>query len=578
MCDISNEFIKEKYADFDKEMGLLKQYIVPNYHSNLPAGKYCGNSRNSEFAAEIFYSETECLYHVANEIFRKTASFQRKEGELRGLWSNFYEESLEEMHAPDWNSANFNAIPMLCALKDHKDKLEDGVYELLCEASINACHAIIKRNLTIIYTNPTVMDVYVTVVCGELCGIEEFVAYGKQKLDRFYRHIMAEKVFDEYNCPGYSLLIAEIFSILIKHISDKEILAKVNELNFIVWEMLGKHFHFATGELSGPNIRRYNSFLLKGSQVCYQKASGVKLLSDSESDLKRLSQVTSIYQPICPEELKYLFNSHHDEDYSRLITRGTNFPWFDQAIIDTLYMREKYTIGSFSLIDAWNQRRAVSVHIGDRKEKCCIKLRALHDFYDFSSGAFSTVQQKNSAITVVNFHTDHGDTHVDLDPIVDNTVKAKDFRVRFEVECNCAEALNRVEYSKTENGCHLNALGTMVNIEFPFAEMSGEKPFVEVGKGENSVFVDLVFYSGPEKEINLKKLEAFCAVCAISVEDGQYEIKDIESKGEEINLSADINGKSIEIKALRRPDLRIVSTMFTKLFVNGERFENVAGN
>ena len=454
---------------------------------------------------------------------------------------------------------------------EHSDKLEDGVYDILKESVINACYAIIKRNLTIIYTNPTVMSVYVLVVCGEMFNITEFINHGKNKLDRFYRHIMAARTFDEYNCPGYSLLIAQVFTIMLDHIKSEEIRNKIYTLNTIVWELLGKHFHVKTGELSGPNFRRYVNFLTTFECSEYKRATGIDLIDDDKMTAEDLR-----YTLVCPEELRHYFSKHHDEDYSALFTRGNNYPWFNQPNIDTLYMTEDYTLGSFSLMDGWNQRSLLTAYMGDRKEKCCIRLRVLHDFYDFSSGAVATVQHKGSAATVVNFHTNHGDTHVDLDPIVNNTIKAKDLRVRFQIEANCESAAEKVTFTQNGNECILDVLGTAVKIEFPLVEMSGEKPFVEVTRTEKEIFVDAVLYKGEEKSINLRALESIFAVALISVGENEYKVNEIRKDGEFIYMNANLNGKTAEVCALCRAEEQIPSTMATRMYIDGTRFEEYA--
>lgn len=557
---------------YEPEIQLMRgEKTIPNYHSNLPEGEYCMTSKNAEFALDLLCCENPQYHAIANNILRKHSSLQRKEGELRGLWSYYYEESLDKMHAPDWNYADFNAIPLIKILIEHSEKLEEGVYEILKDSVINACYAIIKRNLTIIYTNPTVMNVYATVVCGEMFDIPEFVEFGKTKLERFYRHIMASRTFDEYNCPGYSLLIAQIFPSMLKHIKDADVCDKINQLNSIVWEMLGKHFHVKTGELSGPNFRRYVNFFSDEQLSEYKRATGVDLISDEDMTPENL-----LYSPKCPEELTHYFTENHSEDYSILYTRGNNYPWFNQPIIDSLYMTDDYTIGSFSLMDGWNQRSSLAAYFGDRKEKCCIRLRILHDFYDFSSGATATVQHKGSAITVANFHTNHGDTHVDLDPIINNTIRAKDLRVRFQIEANCTAAAEKITVCQEGSTCVVNAFGEEVVLGFPAIEMSGENTKVEVTRNGKEIFVDAVLYSGEEKSINLKAYDSLYVVSTISIGENKLSLGEIVTDDTFVTATADLNGKTAEIKALRKAEEQIPSTMATKMFVDGERFEAYA--
>ena len=81
------------------------------------------------------------------------------------------------------------------------------------------------------------------------------------------------------------------------------------------------------------------------------------------------------------------------EDHSLKILAGWNLE--TKSYRTQTVKREGLTVPekpSFSLMDGWNQRSSLTAYIGDRQEKCCVRLRILHDFYDFSSGAVNTVQ------------------------------------------------------------------------------------------------------------------------------------------------------------------------------------------
>lgn len=565
--------IDEKLKGYNENIGLVHEYCTPNYHSRLNPGEHYFINSSTKLAAAIFFNEYAEKYNIANDLLKNVVKCQCKEGELTGLWSYYYEESLEEMVAPDGNFADFNAIPMLAVLKEQADKLDDEVRKDVEEACVNACHAIIKRDLTIIYTNPCIMDMYVTIVCGEMLSKPDFVEYGKNKLDRMYRHIMENKTFDEYNCTGYSLLIADIFSIMLRHISDEEVQKKVKELNMIVWKMIGEHFHFKTGEICGPNLRRYTNFLNGEGGADIEKATETDIVGTYNENY---GMMDAIYDKKCPEEILHVFREKNTEkNFVKMINRGSNYPWFSQASVDMHYMCEDYCLGSFSLSDAWNQHVYINGYIGDRKEKCCLRMRVLHNKYDFCSAFIGTLQEKNAAVSVVNFHTNRGDTHVDLDPVINSTIKATDLRVRWQIEANIKGVIEKINVIKKENSCILQILGTDVEISYPFAEISGEEPYFEISQKGKELFVDMVLYSGEEKEINLAKLESAVVVTYITIGDGKVDSIKFEKDAKYLNTTCSICGKKAEIKALFAPAEQIPSVMATELRLNGERIERI---
>lgn len=564
--------IDEKIKGYDESVGLVRVYHKPNYHSYLKPGEHYFINESTKLAAAIFFSGYEKHYGIANKLLKKVSECQCKEGELTGLWSYFYEESLDKMVAPDWNYADFNAIPMIAILKEHADKLEAETLACLGEACLNACKAIMKRDLTIIYTNPCIMDMYVTIMCGEMFDKPELSKYGRKKLDMMYRHVMADKTFDEYNCPGYSILIANVFAIMLRHISDEEVQKKVGELNDIVWEMLGEHFHAKTGELGGPNLRRYENLFTDRDKSIYEYAVGAELICGGKEDYDLMDLV---YNLKCHEKFKPMFGEKPEKNSVRLITRGSNYPWFSQSSVDMNYMCVDYCLGSFSLTDGWNQHTAVIGYIGDKKEKCCLRLRMLHNKYDFCSAFFASVQEKGAVLSAVNFHTNRGDTHVDLDPVVNATIKATDFRVRWQLEANTEKVIEKIKVTETENGCVLDVLGTRVEISYPFAEMSGEKPHFEITREGKELFADMVLYSGAEKKINLAKLDCAAVVTYITLGNNRAENVEVKKDDEYINVSGSLCGKKAELKALFAPAEQIPSVMATEIRLGGERIEHI---
>lgn len=572
------EFTKQKLdaqaLNIDEETGMIHGYTVPNYHSNLKPGVYHTFTNNVNFALSVFASEYEKFYPTANEILRKAIACQCRTGECTGLWPYFYEESLEEMVAPDWNMAEFNTYPMATILRVHKDKLEPGMYELLSEACLYACQAIQKRNLTVLYTNPVVMSIYITALCGELLDKQELIDYSIHKLTKFYLHIMNKGSFDEYNCTGYTLLIVEMFGLILRYVRNEEVLQKTRELNDLAWTMMGEHFHYATGEIAGPNFRKYVNFMSAGDLTKLQTAVSEDLQLVKE---KVYSSTDLINQLECPEHLKPLFLEKNKEISSmRLLSKGFNYPYLGWPLVDTQYVSGNIAMGSFNMMGAWNQHLPVTAYLGNREEKFCIRWRVYHDNYDFSSGHGCTVQVKGTAITVTNFHTNRGDTHMDLDPIKDATIKATDLRVRYQIEANAEDIIDRVTTKVSDNVCTLDLLGTKATIGFAYAEFTGEKPYFEVTRQDKDIFVDMVLYHGAEKTIHLDQLDCAAAVSYLAVGENEYDEPIVRKEQEFVVANWNVNGKSAEIRTLLKPMKQIPSVLSNELYLDGENLIHLA--
>ncbi len=565
----TKEHVKETLDRINPETGLIRSYCNPNYHSNLEPGEYHFIVESTNLALGIFATGYEEYYHEANEVLRKVIPCQCREGEFTGIWPYFLEESLEEMVAPDWNYADFEALPMVIILKEYSDKLEDGMCEMLEEACLYACRAIIKRNLTVLYTNPTVMGIYIMFMCGELFNKPELIKYGMKKLKDFYVQTIYFGTYNEYNCPGYTKLILDFYSLMLRHIKNEEALRMLNELNIIAWKMMGEHYHNPTGEFTGPKFRQYGNFIKQNEMTIWQRSVGKTLDLIKDGD-EKYSDYDLIYDLKCPEEIKPLFTDEKKEtEFRRILSLGHTYPHLGWHHVDTQYIKPEFTLGSYSGMDSWNQHHNVVSYIGTREKKCCIRMRAYHDGYDFASAYMNTVQEKGTAMTLINFHTNRGDTHHDLDPIIDSKIKATDFRIRYQIEANTGGITDNIQIEEFENGCRMNVLGIPVEIKYHYAEMSGEKPYFEIVKEENCIWVDMVLYHGDEKEIDFDKLESLVTISHISVNETAEGKPEISKDDRYIYAKWNINGLDTEIKSQYKPLEQIHSVLGNEIKING---------
>lgn len=563
------------YEYFDEDIGLFyMDYNRPDaYHTKLKSGRVHQYMQNGDRAVALFDGGREKDIEMGLKVVDALLDAQcKKEGDTFGLWPYFYEESLEEMDAPDWNMADFNGINLLQILLDYEDKLGTMRSQKVRQACENACRCIIRRDVTITYTNVTVMDIYMTLVFGERYNKEIF-DFGKNKLKRFYHLVMNQKSFEEHNSPTYSIIVANIIGLMLQHVKDAEALSMINELNSLEWRVIAEHYHFATGEWTGPQSRAYSQFLDPTKQSFFEKALDFKI---SLTDEKSFGLMDMRYDVKCPEEYAGFFTDPaRITEKRQLLSRGFNYPWFERGRLETIYISPKYTLGSFHLCGGWNQHRNVMAYFGNREKKYCLRMRVLHDFYDFCSGFTATIQERASAISVTNFHTNRGDTHNDLDKVKNATISAEDLRVRYQVEANVDDIIDDIEIEKSENGCTLKIAGVPVRIGLDFAEFTGFSPYFEIIKNGRFLNVDMVLYSGSRRDINLKNIDSAACVSHISI--GNDEISPVSVKKDEEFISAEmvVNGKTLSEKCVYKPGEFVTSVSKTCQWIDGELLDKI---
>jgi hypothetical protein len=116
------------------------------------------------------------------------------------------------------------------------------------------------------------------------------------------------------------------------------------------------------------------------------------------------------------------------------------------------------------------------------------------------------MQSDNSLLAAINFITNGGDKHINIDIIKDGKITAGDLRLRFEFG-NCSlpdnfklPATKDDKFSLIVNGLNFDFhLFTSV-----FDKFDG---YWIKGKDENSSWIDFVIYSGEKREIDLTKID-----------------------------------------------------------------------
>jgi hypothetical protein len=489
------------------EQMIRRPFSSPGYHTALKGGDVHPTRDSLSYAVALLDSGEPGRLERAEKIVRRVISLQDQDPNSRtyGIWSWFMEEPLEKMSPPDWNWADFCGAQLLQVAIDHADRLPADLQRQVRDSILHAGRAIERRNVGPGYTNIAVMGAYVTLVAGELFDDADLAGYGKARLKRFYDYTFEQGSFSEYNSPTYSVVAISEISRMLRHVKDAESQKLLAELNRFAWSHVARHFHPPTRQWAGPHSRCYATLVRDDTLAFIQQATGGKVhfLPEGKAlenlDAHRLGAE-------CPEAFFHYF-TELPEPRLEVETFARNKPG-EHDVIGTTYLHPDFTLGSVNIGDLWNQRRPLLAYWRTDAGVVAMRLRCLHDDYDYSSASIFTIQDEGDILGAVVFATDRGDTHISLDRIKDATIKAKDLRVRLEFE----GAIAQMQLPLTRCG--------QMNIDFQIAHaVFGEEPVkIEVGRGDKTAWRDVVLYQGPEKDLNFAQIAEAAVIFTLSLD------------------------------------------------------------
>ncbi|HBM80641.1 MAG TPA: hypothetical protein DD426_07380 [Clostridiaceae bacterium] len=493
----------------ENEMMVKKPFSSPGYHTKLKE-EFVHPTRDSlSYAVALLDSGIEKYRLRAIDILKKVISLQDKNPshDTYGIWSWFYEEPLDKMSPPDWNWADFCGKELLQVASDHKSRIPGDIFNTVKSSILCACKSIMKRNMGPHYTNISIMGTYVTLFAGELFGEDEIFSYAKKRLIGLHKYNMDNGDFTEYNSPTYTMVALEDISRMLNQIKDKECIRMIKDLNDMGWRCMAHHFHQPTGQWSGPHSRCYSSIQGKElwSKIQLSVGEGLQLLPEDEVEA---GIETYRIRLRCPDKYKVYFEKFCGARTEKSIyVKKSSGRKSETAIC---YIDKYYSIGTFYKSDFWNQRRAFVAYFGTRERPICLRLRCLHDGYDYSSGTICSVQSKGRVLSAINFATDGGDTHCNLDMVENATIGAKDLRLRFEITGLREE--NGVP-SKWTDGCiSIASENVILKLKVLYSSFGDNDICYKVQNEDGKIYLDIILYSGEKKNICFKDLKASCTM------------------------------------------------------------------
>ncbi|NLS77652.1 MAG: hypothetical protein GXY76_10375 [Chloroflexi bacterium] len=510
-------------AQYDPLERMLREpFHSPGYHTTLKGGFTHPTRSALSYAVALLDAGEPWRRERACHILDRVIALQDQDPQSRtyGLWSWFMEEPLEKMSPPDWNWADFNGAQLLQVALDHHDRLPADLAQRLDESILHACRSIQRRDVGPGYTNIAIMGTYVTYVAAERYDVPDLLAYAQMRLQRFYDYTLEQDGFVEFNSPTYTVVALRLLSLMRMHIKDPWAQQMLAELHEIGWRDVARRFHPPTNQWAGPHSRCYATLLQPGTLAFIQRAchGAVDFFPQGEPPPSIESARLAL---ACPERYRPAFATlDGPRDEVQVFLRGRALArvldaGHDKPVIGTTHLEEAFALGSANRMGFWNQHRPLVAYWGARQHPQALQARFLHDFYDYCSAQVFCVQSGGCVLAGVNFATDYGDTHVNLDKVRDATIRARDLRLRFEFQ-NMPASWQSGPWQLGQVA-HLDLGGAQMDLLVPYAALGDWPARAEAGREGNNAFLDVVLYQGEERAINFAEIREGGIILGVSL-------------------------------------------------------------
>ncbi|MNO54815.1 hypothetical protein D3C76_452950 [compost metagenome] len=503
---------------YNPELHLLRSpFSSPGYHTTLRDAEFIHSTRDS-LSYALGLLDTELAEHEqrAFDIIAKVVSLQDivRSHDTFGIWSWFYEEPLAQMAPPDWNWADFCGSRLVQALTRHGRRFPQVLRKTVTDSIGYACEAIIKRNVGPDYTNIAILGAFVTRIAGEQLGRLDFADYGLKRLQKLHEYTMKRGAFQEYNSPVYTYIAILELSKLHSETMDDNVRGLTRELIDLTWRTVAGCYHPATAQWSGPHSRSYETLLNKQSKAFLQLATRGEVMFFGWEELPYEEEWYKSGIE-CPADLLEAFSVPRTQEIKQLYEGDEADGTGKWAVT---YMTPRISIGSFTYSDLWNQRRPLLVYADNNGFPAYMQLRCLHDGYDFCSARFKSKQEQGQVLFGIDFITDGGDTHPNLD-LTGGAIEAGDLRLRLEI----GGWLEGVVAESTEEGAAIRIGDVHCVLTTWFAAFTGHAGARrdwtwEVQETADRILVDLILYSGPRKRMDLHALQQAAMVFSLDME------------------------------------------------------------
>lgn len=519
--------LAQQDANYDPVEKMLRStFSSPGYHTTLRDGTVHRTRESLKYAVALLDAGGTAQLDRAQQILERVIDLQDQDPASRtyGIWPWFLEEPLQQMSPPDWNWADFCGTQLLQVALNHSGRLSVPLSQKVRASILHAGRSIKRRNVGPGYTNIALMGTYVTLVAGEHFSDKELFGYGKQRLRRFYKYCDERGSFTEFNSPTYTRVAIEEISRMIAHVEDTAAQEWLTELNQFAWHHLARRFHAPTRQWAGPHSRSYATIQPESVLAFIQRGTDGEVEFVPEAQAWESIDAQRI--PLkCPEDMFEYFTAlpQNRQEVEAFVINERR----EHDIIGSTYLHEDFTLGSVNIGDLWNQRRPLVAYWNTAGGIAALRLRCLHDDYDYSSASLFSVQDRGDVFGAVAFATDRGDTHISLDRIPNATIEARDLRVRLQFEGAISD-LKLPSEVKLDEPVEFTSGPIAGEFHCPFAVFDEYPVSIETGGNGESAWIDIVLYQGVTRSIDFSKIQEAAVLFTLSL----YPAREVRTEAE----------------------------------------------
>ena len=559
--------IRNLDKQYDPKVHLVWTTTSPGYHSDFYVKTQVhGTLPSLKYALALLDSQKPKNRERAFKILKAVLAIQDQNPQSKtcGIWPYHIEEPSASKKSPvDRNWADFCAVPIISIINNHYNQLPDDLKEKIKNALLLANQAIRKRDVRPDYTNISLMGLYVCYMTADMYNNADLMVYARKRLKTFYECTLLNKGFIEYNSPPYFKLALDEVLRLKSYVINPEDHAMLDSIYNIGWSVVARHYHQPSAQWAGPHGRCYSVLLGPSTYSWFFNASGGIIKPVTPSNYSKDQDPVLKHQipdylmhyftiPIYPRiEIDTFIHGQQKIELNPLVSyQESDHGVFiiTKEVIGKSYLTKDYVLSSANRSCLWNQRRPLIAFWGTEEKPVSMQVRFLHDMYDYSSANIFCSQDSTNVLGAINCTTNGGDRHVSIDVIKNGAIKATDLRLRFEFggDIGSVKFLTPNEKTRIVKGTSGNI---NFRIEIPYVNFSNYKGSLLTGGDDKTKWIDLVLYSGSEREFDFNKIQKAVLGFLVSINTGKSipnQMVKISDSENYLNLS----WENLRVKAL----------------------------
>jgi hypothetical protein len=175
-----------------------------------------------------------------------------------GLWHYYAELPVRGWAYKDFNWADFIATALLQIAGRHGDVLGEQSMAELREAVDRAATCVLRRNVSVSYTNISALATFVLAGAGEILGRGDCLSAARERASAMAELVVENGIVDEYFSPTYTGVALMGLVSVRSFVVDEAVRGAARTVELRLWSHLADGWHRASRELAGPHSRAYS--------------------------------------------------------------------------------------------------------------------------------------------------------------------------------------------------------------------------------------------------------------------------------------------------------------------------------